>query len=68
VLQLEYTADSGIFPSDVALWNEAGGARVENHRIIGAAHYLYSQPTQLDQVATLTADWVARLPRFKDKS
>lgn len=57
VLQLEYTADAGIFPSDVARWSAAGGDRVENHRIVGASHYLYRLPNQLAQVANLTASW-----------
>lgn len=57
VLQLEYTADAGIFPSDVARWSAAGGERVENHRIVGASHYLYRLPEQLRQVADLTASW-----------
>lgn len=57
VLQLEYTADAGIFPSDVARWSAAGGARVENHRIVGASHYLYRLPLQLREVADLTASW-----------
>lgn len=60
VLQLEYTADGGVFPSDVARWTEAGGERIENHRIVGAAHYLYRQPEQLAQVADLTAAWSAK--------
>jgi len=59
VLQLEYTADAGVFPSDVAAWTKAGGGRVENHRIVGAAHYLYRQPDQLRQVAEATTDWAA---------
>lgn len=61
MLQLEYTADAGVFPSDVALWNAAGGARVENHRIVGAAHYLYRQPKQLARVSELTGEWANAL-------
>lgn len=57
VLQLEYTADAGVFPSDVARWTKAGAGRVENHRIHGAAHYLYRQPEQLARVADLTFQW-----------
>ncbi|QKS00275.1 alpha/beta hydrolase [Sphingomonas sp. CL5.1] len=57
VLQLEYTADAGIFPSDVARWSAAGGDRVENHRIVGASHYLYRLPRQLAEVAELAAQW-----------
>lgn len=58
VLQLEYTADAGIFPSDVVRWSEAGGGRVETHKVVGAGHYLYSQPTQLKQVADLTVGFM----------
>lgn len=57
VLQLEYTADAGIFPSDVARWSAAGGNRLENHRIVGASHYLYRLPDQLAEVADLTSAW-----------
>jgi len=57
VLQLEYTADAGIFPSDVARWTAAGGRRIENHRVIGASHYLYRLPQQLARVADLTSEW-----------
>jgi pimeloyl-ACP methyl ester carboxylesterase len=62
VLQLEYTADAGVFPSDVARWSAAGAGRVENHRIVGAAHYLYRQPEQLARVADLTVHWSEALP------
>ncbi len=57
VLQLEYSADAGIFPSDVARWSAAGGARIENHRIVGASHYLHRLPRQLAEVADLVAEW-----------
>ena len=61
VLQLEYTADGGVFPSEVAAWSAAGGARVQNHRIVGATHYMKGQPKQLGQVTDLLAGWTAGL-------
>lgn len=61
VLQLEYTADGGVFPSDAALWNAARRDGMVTHRIVGAAHYLYRQPVQLGQVADLTAAWIGEL-------
>jgi hypothetical protein len=63
VLQLEYTADAGVFPSDVALWSEAGGARVETRRIVGASHYLQGQPAQLAEVVQLLVDWATSLKK-----
>jgi len=61
VLQLEYTADAGIFPSDVARWTAAGGDRVENQKVVGAAHYLYRLPDQLKQVSGLVTQWSSKL-------
>jgi hypothetical protein len=61
VLQLEYTADGGVFPSDMALWDVAGGTRIETERIIGASHYLYRQPAQLNRVGCLVTQWMNQL-------
>jgi pimeloyl-ACP methyl ester carboxylesterase len=62
VLQLEYTADAGIFPSDVLRWSTAGGDRVKNHKVVGATHYLYRLPEQLKQVTRRVAQWSSNLP------
>ncbi len=61
VLQLDYTADGGVYPSDVALWSAAGGARIENHRLVGASHYMQGQPDLLARAVDLTVDWLKRL-------
>ncbi len=61
VLQLEYTADGGVYPSDVALWTAASGGRIENHRLVGAAHYMQGQPELLARAVDLTVDWLMRL-------
>jgi hypothetical protein len=57
VLQVEYSGDGGVYPSDVALWSEAGGARVENRVLVGGTHYLAGQPDLLSRVADWVADW-----------
>lgn len=61
VLQVEYGADGGVFPSDVAAWSAAGGARVQNHRIAGATHYLKGQDDKRARIADLVADWSSAL-------
>lgn len=63
VLQLEYTADGGVFPSDVAQWAQAGGARIETRRILHASHYLQGQPAQLAAVVQSVAGWVHGLKK-----
>jgi len=51
VLQLEYTADQAVFPSDIAAWSRAAGDREQHHVVKGATHYLTGQPRLLDEVA-----------------
>jgi hypothetical protein len=50
VLQLEYTADQAVFPSDIAAWSKACVGREQHHAIKGATHYLAGQPALLDEV------------------
>ena len=60
VMQLEYTADGGVFPSDVAAWSAAAAGRIVNHRIVGGTHYLKGQPKLLAEVADHLAGWMSR--------
>jgi hypothetical protein len=51
VLQLEYSADQAVFPSDIKAWSAACAGR-ESHLVIkGATHYLAGQPDLLEEVA-----------------
>jgi hypothetical protein len=58
LLQLEYTADTSVFPSAVKAWSDAGSGRIENAAIKGATHYLADQPELLTQVITTLSDWM----------
>jgi hypothetical protein len=58
LLQLEYTADTSVFPSAVKAWSEAGSGRIENVSIKGATHYLANQPELMTQVITTLSDWM----------
>jgi hypothetical protein len=51
VLQLEYTTDQAVFPSDIAAWSKACVPREQHYAIKGATHYLAGQPTLLEEVA-----------------
>jgi hypothetical protein len=51
VLQLEYSADQAVFPSDIAAWSRVCVGREEHRVVKGATHYLTSQPELLEEVA-----------------
>jgi hypothetical protein len=57
VLNLEYTADGSIFPSDVQQWSETCVGRETFHRIERGTHYLNGRPDLVARVAGLTAAW-----------
>lgn len=63
VLNLEYTADGSIFPSDIAQWSTACRGREEFHRIPRATHYLNGQEHLVARVSDLTTAWAERLQR-----
>jgi hypothetical protein len=60
VLQLEYSADQAVFPSDIAAWSAACAGREEHRVLKGATHYLTNQPELLEEV-------VGALEAFADR-
>ena len=60
VLNLEFTADGSIFPSDILEWSKACVGREERHRIQPGTHYLRGQPQLIEQTADLFAEWATR--------
>ncbi len=57
VLNVEFTADTNVLPSDIAMWTAALGSRQELHRIEGGTHFLIGQPEHRRTLAALIADW-----------
>ncbi len=57
VLNVEFTADTNVLPSDTAMWTEALGDRQALHRIKGATHFLIGQPENRETLADLIAGW-----------
>ena len=57
VLNLEFSADSAVFPGDVRLWSEAAGDRETYRKIVGATHYMDGQPELLAETVETIASW-----------
>ncbi len=57
VLNLEFSADSAVFPSDIRLWSDAAGGRETYRRIAGATHYMDGRPDLLAEVVETIASW-----------
>lgn len=57
VLNLEFSADSAVFPADIRLWSEAAGDRETYRKIAGATHYMDGQPELLAETVETIASW-----------
>jgi hypothetical protein len=57
VLQMEYTADASIFPSDVSRWSASCPGRETSVRVPRGTHYLKNQPELIELVASTVSDW-----------
>jgi hypothetical protein len=57
VLNVGYSADTVVFPSQIKQWSEAAGARCKNRTITGATHHLHGQTELREQIADLLVDW-----------
>jgi hypothetical protein len=61
VLNVEFTADTNVLPSDMAMWSAALGPRQELHRIIGGTHFLIGQPEHRQTLTSLITGWTRGL-------
>ena len=61
VLTVEFTADTNVLPSDIALWTEALGERQTLRRIKGGTHFLIGQHAHRQTLAGMIADWARQL-------
>ena len=61
VLNVEFSADSAVFPEDVRLWSRAAGPREVYRRIAGATHYMDGQPQLLAELVASIAGWARGL-------
>lgn len=61
VLAVTLTADTVVYPSQVAMWSEAAGARCTYHALKGATHHMDGQPEQKEKLADLLVEWAGGL-------
>jgi len=57
VLNVGYSADNVVFPSQIAMWKETAGARCINHTLKGGTHHLAGQKALIEELADLAVDW-----------
>ena len=60
VLNVQYSADEGCFPSETGLYNDALGNRSDSYILKGAKHFPYMQPegeNLISELADVMADW-----------
>jgi pimeloyl-ACP methyl ester carboxylesterase len=61
VLSVLYSADTVVFPSQVAQWAKASTGRCKEYTLKGATHHLIGQPKLVDELADLLCGWAAEL-------
>ena len=59
ILNVNYTGDELVFPSDIKNWNTAAEGRCEYVEFKGVAHYPDEDSEMVDKIADLLADWGA---------
>lgn len=59
VLNMEYTADQIVFPSQSQLWSQAAAGRCTDHRLLGVNHYPQGHPGAVDEIADVLCAWAA---------
>jgi pimeloyl-ACP methyl ester carboxylesterase len=57
VLSVLYSADTVVFPSQVAQWAQASKGRCKEYTLKGATHHMVGQPKLVDELADLLVGW-----------
>ena len=57
VLNVNFTADKCVFPSQIEMWSKACGNRCTNYNLKGAEHYPHNTPDKIDELSNLITDW-----------
>jgi len=59
VLSVLYSADTVVFPSQVAQWAQAAKGRAREYTLKGATHHMVGQPQLLDELADVLVGFAA---------
>jgi len=57
VLNMEFTADQIVFPSQSQMWSQAAAGRCTDHRLVGVNHYPQAHPGAVDKIADVMVEW-----------
>jgi pimeloyl-ACP methyl ester carboxylesterase len=61
VLSVLYSADTVVFPSQVAQWAQASKGRCKEYTLKAATHHVAGQPELIEELADLLCGWSAEL-------
>ena len=57
VLNVDYTEDKCVFPSQLKMWSNAAKNRCTDYRLKGVGHYPHDKPKKIEEVSDLIVDW-----------
>lgn len=61
VLNVDYTADKCVFPSQLKMWSEAAAGRCTDYALEKVGHYPHETPEKIEEVCDLLVDWADNL-------
>jgi pimeloyl-ACP methyl ester carboxylesterase len=61
VLNVDYTADKCVFPSDIEKWSRAAKGRCRDYALRGVGHYPHEMPEKIEEVCDVLVDWADRI-------
>ncbi len=57
ILNVDYTADKCVFPSQIKMWSDAAKDRCTDYALEGVGHYPHEQPDSIEELSDLLVDW-----------
>ncbi|MDC0989508.1 hypothetical protein OAR29_03100 [Rhodospirillales bacterium] len=61
VLNVNFTADKCVFPSQIEMWSKACGDRCTDYSLKGAEHYPHHTPNKIDELSDVIAEWTEEI-------
>ena len=61
VLNVDYTADQCVYPSQIAAWSAAAIGRCQDYALKDVGHYPHEMPEKIEEVCDVLVDWADRI-------
>ena len=61
VLNVDYTEDKCVFPSQIKMWSDAAAGRCTDYALKGVGHYPHERPEKIEEVCDLLVDWADQI-------